>query len=253
MSNHRFFLAEPLVDSRQQQLPLSAMDLHHAIAVLRVKAGETIEIVEPTGDAWLACVVTVGTEAIDAEVGERIAQHPPQTRVTLFQGVAKGEKMDDVVRQAVEVGALAIIPVLTSRSVVKYDDRKRQDRGERWRRIAQSAAKQAHRDFVPKVSDPVDFAEGAELFGRYERAIVLWEEHRGGGLAEALSGLATLASEVALFVGPEGGLAAEEVDALVARGARVATLGPSVLRTETAAVVALALAIHELGGLGRDR
>jgi 16S rRNA (uracil1498-N3)-methyltransferase len=258
MSFHRFFLTGPLPGGvAARPLPLSAADVHHAANVLRVKAGETIEVVEPNGAAWRVQVSAVGSQAIEGDLLGRIegATEAELPSVTLFQGVAKGEKMDDVVRQAVEIGAAAIVPVITSRSVVKLDADKRVARGERWRRIAESAAKQAHRNRVPEVSDPVGFAEATCLLGDFDCAIVLWEESSGAGIAELLArpAGAERPRTVALFVGPEGGLTTAEVETLVAAGALVATLGPSVLRTETAALVALALAVHELGGLGSAR
>jgi 16S rRNA (uracil1498-N3)-methyltransferase len=257
MSLHRFFLTGPLADADPALLPLSDADAHHAVAVLRVKAGEEIEVVEPAPESslWRVRVVEV---AADNERGWLVAARVTQLasravgpHVSLFQGVAKGEKMDSIVRQAVEVGAAEIVPVLTSRTVVKLDERKAADRGGRWRRIAESAAKQAHRTRVPDVSDPISFAESLPLLTAYDAAIVLWEEHRGGGIARALSAVGHAAgSRVALVVGPEGGFSAEEIVALKEVGAMPASLGPTILRTETAAVAALAITVHELGGLG---
>lgn len=258
MSRHRFFLTGPLAGgSEMQVLPLSAADARHAAKALRVRAGEAIEVVEPGGGVSVAVVSGVAGGRLSAEVvgmAEDVAKAAPAPCVTLFQGLAKGDKMDAVVRQAVEVGARGIVPVLMGRSVVKLDARQCGERGERWRRVAEAAAKQAHRDRVPAVCDPVRFSALPELLGAYDRVVVLWEEADAEGLAESLGGLPSAGgSEVALVVGPEGGLAAEEVRALQDLGARVATLGPTVLRTETAAVVALALAIHTLGGLGSAR
>jgi 16S rRNA (uracil1498-N3)-methyltransferase len=137
-----------------------------------------------------------------------------------------------------------VVPVLTSRVVVRLDKGKRVQRGERWRRIAQAASKQARRERVVDVSDPVDFSAALELLGHFDRVVVLWEDHDGALLSEvAARALEDPAATVALVVGPEGGLSAEEVDALVAHGAQLASLGPSIMRTETAAVVAIALVV----------
>ena len=172
-------------------------------------------------------------------------------RVTLFQGVAKGDKMDSIVRQAVEVGAEKVVPVLTARCVVRLDAAKRAAKGERWRRIAKSAAEQAKRASVPEVCDPVDLSDALRLLAAYDRVVVLWEERRVRALSETLADLRGHENAtVALIVGPEGGLTAEEVELLTAGGAVVASLGPTVLRTETAAVVSLALAVATLGGMG---
>jgi len=249
MSRARFFLTgEPdFGGATAVALPLSAQDLRHASRVLRIGPGEEIDVVAPSGAAWRVHVTEVAGDAVLASPLDRLAQvlHP---RITLFQGVAKGDKMDTIVRQAVEVGAAEIVPVTTSRTVVRLDERKRSERGERWRRVAEAAAKQARRDAVPAVIDPVGFSEAVALLGGYDAAFVLWEDHTGRLLSAALRTVDMCeTSRVALFVGPEGGLAADEVSQLEAAGAVTVSLGPSILRTETAAVVALGLAVAVAG------
>ena len=159
--------------------------------------------------------------------------------------------MDAIVRQAVEVGAEEIVPVLTARSVVQLDARKSAQRAERWRRVALAAAKQSKRTVVPPVSDPVRLRDVLALLSAFDGAVVLWEESGGVGVADAVRHCATSPdARIALLVGPEGGLSADEVAALESIGATSASLGPTILRTETAAIVGLALAIGALGGLG---
>lgn len=254
MSAHRFFLTSALGhEDCEQLLPLSAADAHHAADVLRLRVGEVIDVVEPDGRTWSVRVAHADATGVWAEaVEERIVE--PMPRVTLFQGVAKGDKMDAIVRQATEIGAEQIVPLLTSRCVVQLDARKRAQRTERWSRIAQAAAKQAKRSLVPRVADVVELREAIALLGEYDCAVVLWEDCAGLGVEAAVSRCAQgVDARVAVIVGPEGGLSAEEVDSLAAVGAIPATLGPTILRTETAGIVALALALHALGGLGRGR
>lgn len=252
MSAHRFFLTQPLADGDPVRVSLSPEDLHHAVTVLRVRPGEQLEVVEPGVQAvWLVSVVSAGPEGIEARRLERLARtaHP---RVALVQGVAKGEKMDAIVRQATEVGADEVVPVFTSRSIVRLEGRKRAERGERWRRVARAAAEQSHRDSVPLVHDPAPLREVLPLLAAFDAVFVLWEEEsRPAGLLTALEAWdGGTDPRVALVIGPEGGLAAEEVAALRDIGARSVSLGPTILRTETAAIVALSLAVYGLGGLG---
>jgi 16S rRNA (uracil1498-N3)-methyltransferase len=252
---HRFFLTAPLPAETGQRLPLSPADVHHAVRVLRVSVGEQLELVDPSGCVTLADVMSADEAGVVASAIAPVElSDQALPRVTLFQGVAKGDKMDGIVRQAVEVGAEAVVTVVTSRTIVRLDADKRAARGERWQRIAKSAAEQAKRSSVPTVSPPVSFAEALKLLASYDRVVVLWEDSRGIGLAEALADRrAQPGAHIALVVGPEGGLSAEEVDALVKLGACVASLGPTVLRTETAAVVSVALAIGALGGMGGSK
>lgn len=180
---------------------------------------------------------------VDAESGPR---------VVLVQCVAKGDKMDTIVRQAVEVGVSAIVPVMGERTIVRLDGRKRAERGERWRRVAKAAAEQSHRAFVPEVTDPAPFEETMELLASYDRVVVMCEGESDISLASALCGLGDSPS-CAVVVGPEGGLSDAEVRLLLEHDAAPASLGTTILRTETAAVVAVALVLHQLGGLGGNR
>ncbi len=252
MSRHRFFLTADLCAdggagqaSVLRTLPLSEEDRHHAVSVLRVRAGEEIEAVDPAGGVWRMRVEhATRDELVAAPLGYEPPAERRRPRVVLVQGVAKGDKMDAIVRQAVEVGADEIVPVLTERSVVKLDPQKRAERAARWQRIARSAAEQAHRTSVPAVREPVALdSVGRELCAD-EALVVLWEDECAKTLAEALAPSRGRAdARVMLVVGPEGGLSRAEVDALRAAGAVTATLGGTILRTETAAVVAVALTV----------
>lgn len=256
MSAHRFFLTSGLasdaVGGSVVGLPLSPQDLHHAVSVLRVRIGERIEVVSPDGIGWAVAVTDAQPDGLSAELLERL--DPESTPdITLVQGVAKGEKMDAIVRQAVELGARAIIPLLSERCVVRLDETKSASRTARWRRVAGSAAEQSHRSSIPRVSEPMTLARFCETLADYDAVVVLWEDESQGGLAAALRAAAVRSPRVAVVVGPEGGLAASEVDVLRAAGAAVVGLGPTIMRTETAAIVGLALVASHLGGLGSDR
>ncbi len=243
MSRARFFLTGEMDSSAPALVPLSTEDAHHAVRVLRVTPGEELDLIAPSGSGHRVEVTAVSDEGITARVlTELEAAWYPQ--ITLFQGVAKGEKMDSIVRQAVEVGVARIVPVITSRTVVRLDEPKRSQRAARWRRIAESASKQARRERVVDVADAASFSATLGLLGAYDHVIVLWEDYAGTLLCEVASAAFEDANaSVALCVGPEGGFAAEEVEALVSIGAVVASLGPSIMRTETAAVVSVALAV----------
>jgi 16S rRNA (uracil1498-N3)-methyltransferase len=233
-------------------LPLSPADLHHVLVVLRAGAGTELTVVEPDGSAWRARVVEVLPDRLTAERLKKVPGAPP-CRVTLVQGVAKGTKVDLVVEKATELNIEAVVPVLTERSVVRFDDEKRRTRGERWRRVASAAAKQSQRTSVPAVSDPVPFSDVLPRLAGADAVLVVWEgaAATGPGIGQALDEAGVDArSKVALVVGPEGGLTAGEVYALEAAGARAVTLGETVLRSETAGIVATALCVYELGGLG---
>lgn len=262
MSRHRFFLEDELpaaIGAEAVLVPLSAGDLHHAVAVLRVRAGEELDLVTPAGRVWRVSVRSATPEALTAHVADEMLDPGALAapRVTLVFGVAKGSKNDDIIEGAVEVGVAQVLPVLTARSIVKLDAEKRAERGDRWRRVALASAKQSRRASVPDVRDPVMLSEVVPLLECYDLVLVAWEEASAGsrGVREAItsSGGLPTAARVAVVVGPEGGLAQEEIAVLDRVGAVTVTLGSTILRAETAAVVAAALVIHELGGLGNTQ
>ena len=258
MSRHRFFLAAPLIDPRVGAVvvaPLSADDARHAVRALRLRVAEEIDLAEPGGVVWRVRVAAVEGDVVTVELLETLAT-VPEPDVTLVFGVLKGSKNDDVIEGAIEVGVGALQPVLFERTVVRMDAAKCAERGDRWRRVAQAAAKQAKRSCIPLVADPVPGSELRSLLRAFDTVLVAWEDADGAGVASQLAH-AQLAhaqtasnARVAIVVGPEGGLSAGEVSAFEAAGALTCTLGPTILRAETAAVVATALVVHELGGLG---
>jgi 16S rRNA (uracil1498-N3)-methyltransferase len=161
--------------------------------------------------------------------------------------------MELSIQKATELGVSEIWPLLAARCVVRLDDERVSKRAERWRRIAEEAAKQAQRESVPIVLEPMTIADLAAQAGRFDVVLVPWEEASSGGLGigPALDAAgATPITSVLLVIGPEGGLEESEVSLLEAAGGVVTTLGDTVLRTETAAIVASALVLYELGALG---
>lgn len=248
MTLHRFFaesgtgdLAAPGVHA----LPLAPSDVHHLRDVLRLQPNDEIALAAE-GRTAIVRLTDVGDEVS----GELVEYLPvvPMPRVTLVQGLAKGEKMDQIVRQVTELGVRRVVPFVAERSVVRLEGAKAAARVERWRRIAEEAAKQSQRSDVPEVTS---LATVGGLHDVLADSVVLvcWEESHAEGITAALAESAVNA-DVAVVVGPEGGLTAQEVSIFEGDGARVVSLGDTILRTETAGVVACALAIHARGGLG---
>jgi 16S rRNA (uracil1498-N3)-methyltransferase len=260
MSLHRFFIEGPLPDAPASDwpLPLGRSDAHHLAVVLRMKPGDRVVLADTSRRQAEAVLRSVGPDGVTADVEAPVAA-AAGPRVGLAQGLAKRERMETVVEKATELGAVEIVPVRFARSVVKLDAERAGGRTDRWRRIALAAAKQSQRTEGPVVREPVGVAGLIEIASAYDVVLVPWEETVGGaggtgapGIPEALAAAgAGPETSVLVVIGPEGGLEAHEVDRLVRdAGAVVCGMGETVLRTETAAIVALALAIHALGGLG---
>lgn len=250
MTLHRFFVAEPVPEDGGA-VALSAEDVHHLRDVLRLERDDEIVAVA-RGEAARVRLTHVGETVEGVPLGE--APGGPSFRVTLVQGLAKGEKMDTVVRQATEIGVARVVPLATERSVVRLDKHRAAARVDRWRRIATEAAKQSQRADLPEIAPVCRIDDLSRLLVGHH-TLVCWEDAHGApGIHAAIPGAAsdpTLA--VAVVVGPEGGFTVDEVRALERLGAVTVSLGPTVLRTETAGVVAASLAVHALGGLGSRR
>ncbi len=254
MSRHRFFLDAALDGTADVvAVPLSETDRHHAVDVLRVAPGEEIVVVEPGGRSLVVRLQSVRSSDLAGRVVGELPG-PDEPRVTLLQGVIKGSRMDEIVQHAVELGVERVAPVVTAHTVVRLDSAKATHRVSRWQRIAEAAACQSQRTRVPVVESPTSLGAALRFVEDADLAVVLWEESDADGLASVLrdAGVspAQPGARVVVVVGPEGGLTADEVDDLVAAGARVASLGGAILRAETAALAALTLVADALGALG---
>jgi len=237
-----------------QLVALGETDAQHAARVLRLRPGDRVILCDGRGFDYEAELVTVAAGQVTARVIARTpSRGEPPLHLSLVQGIPKGDKMDLVVQKAVEVGVSRIVPVFTARTVVEWDAAKAQDRRRRWQRIAYEAAKQAHRGQVPVVA-PVTtlerFLNEYHMGSEWGHLVVPWEEARGVGLRKVLRALA--AGPVTVVIGPEGGLEPGEVALAESRGGQTVTLGPRLLRTETAGAVAASIILYEWGDLGGE-
>jgi 16S rRNA (uracil1498-N3)-methyltransferase len=226
-----------------EQVTLSAEDAHHLTSVLRLRPGDELVVVG-AGVAWSADFVSAGTHACTVSIRERLHDGGRElpADVTILQALPKAAKMDDIVEKVTELGAAAIVGVRCERSYGGSSEHKI----ERWRRIARAAAAQAQRLHVPRVDGPWDFAVALERHARDTHVLVASERAPRGSLSTALADIPASAP-LALAIGPEGSFSPAEVALARAAGARLVSLGPTILRTETAAPAALA-AIAALRG-----
>ena len=217
--------------------------LHH-LRVARVVPGETVEVFDGRGRAWAAWLETISEDGAVLRLGDE--RHGAARRpVVLIQSLPKGDKLDWVLQKATELGASAVWPVLTDRSVARPRPEAIATRHTRWLRIVEEAARQSGRNDVPDVALLRPLEEAVRGLEAGVRLLILDEEERGERLGRAAGDGA-----VALVVGPEGGLAREEVERLRAAGGVTVSLGPLVLRTETAGLAALVVLRHLDGVLG---
>jgi 16S rRNA (uracil1498-N3)-methyltransferase len=250
----RVYVDAPLSTGRRVTLEGSAAS--HLIRVLRLKSGEGLTLFNGQGGEHAATIAEAKSGRLTVEVGELSASERESPLVlTLAQGVSRGERMDLVVQKATELGASRIVPLLTERSVVRLSAPQAARKLEHWRAIAIGACEQSGRNRLPELVPPLPLAEFLRAAGASDRAAGAADT--AGASRLLLSPEATMrigevprpAHSVTVLIGPEGGLADAEQEAAVAAGFVPVGLGPRVLRTETAAIAALALLQRQLGDL----
>lgn len=227
---------------------LNDEDSRHALRVLRLAEGDEVELV-CAPRRYLAVIEEAGEEGVRVRVRQELACTEPRTRVTLYQGLPKAEKMEWIVQKATELGASAVQGVAMERCVVKLDGRDAARKAERWQKIAREAVKQCARVDVPQVRPPQRLAALQDELAALDVLIVPWEDARDGSIRDALAPFEKQeALRVGVLIGPEGGIAPREAEWLrEAAGGRLVTLGPRILRTETAALAALTLVMAARG------
>ena len=226
---HRFFAVR--VDENRAALPQE--EAQHALRVLRLGVGDACQALTD-GEIFSAALEETSPQVI-LRLGEKLPSPEPRVKVTLYQGLPKGDKMDYIVQKCTEAGVQRIVPVRFSRCVASWTDRDAEKKRARFRRIAAEAAKQSGRAVVPDIAPPLSVAELCEALPAHDLALVPWEEQRGHGIAAQWQGQ----KDVAMVIGPEGGISAEEIERMKAAGGKPVTLGPRIFRTETAGLAAL--------------
>lgn len=229
---------------------LKPEDARHVAGPLRMRAGDTVTVFDGAGDAAEAQLEEVSPKNVTVRVVSRRQIEPPAGTVTLLQGLTKSGKFDLVIEKATELGISKIVPVLCERTVVELKGGKEESKVSRWQRLAEEAAKQCGRPTIPDIATP---AKLTQLFSggehAFDRLIVPWEERAGeaGAISEHLL---RGAANIAVLIGPEGGLTEDEVAAAKEAGGVVVSLGPNILRSETAAIAAITLITHFLRATG---
>ena len=236
---------ERLVDGR---VTFDAEESRHLSRVLRLRPGDTVVATDGAGRDYTVRLDSVGETTSGTVLDAAPGTPPSPLAITLVQGVPKGDKMEAIIRAATELGVARVWPALCERTIVRLEPSRWRDRARRWQRVAREAAKQCGRAVLPEVETPRPLAECLAGRERADLALCFWE---GGGVALAdVLGSAPAPRSALIVVGPEGGLAPAEVEAARARGLTIASLGPRILRTETAGSAIVAILQARFGDLG---
>lgn len=244
----------------ESSVVLAGEDARHAVRVMRMKPGDECIVSDGVSREARVVIRDADPERVTADIVEPLpGDREPGWSVTVAQSLPKGDKMEIVIQKGTELGAAAFAPFQSERMIVQYDARKEAKRLERWRKIAKEAAEQAHRSRIPDVGPVLAWRELIALFPRYDAVFFCYEKASGSlrhGLRTAVrrwldgTGKDAPAPNVLLVVGPEGGFSEREAAEAEAAGAVAVGLGRRILRTETAAMAALACLMYESGEMG---
>ncbi len=240
---HRFYVNQKQVTD--QMVRITGPDVNHIKNVLRMKPGEEIIICNGQGKDCYCIIDRVSENEIialmqtvkdtDSELG---------TRITLFQGLPKSDKMELIIQKAVELGVHEIVPVMTKRVIVKLDDKKKEEKKlERWQAIAEGAAKQSGRGIIPIIKPVQTYAQAIEYAKNFDKNIIPYENAKGMQYTRDIMNGLSKHKTVGVFIGPEGGFEEAEVDRAKQVGIDPITLGKRILRTETAGLAVLAMMV----------
>lgn len=219
----------------------------HILNVMRMEIGDTLTICDGQSNDYLCRICETGKNCLKAKIEETTkSESEPKTKITLYQGLPKSDKMELIIQKCVEIGVCRIVPVITERAVVKIEKGAKEDKKtERWQKIAESAAKQSGRGIIPAVERPMKFKDAIEEAVKNGEAIIPYENEKDRGLKEFVKN--SKAEDIGIFIGPEGGFDTKEIEFAVENGVMSVTLGKRILRTETAGIVTSAIVLYELG------
>jgi 16S rRNA (uracil1498-N3)-methyltransferase len=245
LTSNQFFVES--IDPQKTTVLVEGDEHHHLARVSRIRKGEEIWLFDDDGRRCRGRVTALGKEKTEVLILERMDPPAPKVRLTLGQSVVNSKKMDFIIRKSTELGLAALIPLLAARSVQKDAAGTEKKRG-RWAAVAREAAKQSKNPCVPAIGEPQKVADFAA--GRSDDFKVFLSEHGGILFKEVLAGQGKSGSfsTAALCVGPEGGWTADEESLFRACGFKALSLGRSVLRTETAAILAVGFLSHFWNG-----
>ena len=233
----------------EETIRIEGTDVNHMKNVLRMRIGEEVTVSDGQGKEYLCQVLDLEEEQVQLKIVETKASDAElPSKIYLFQGLPKQDKMELIVQKAVELGVYQVIPVATKRAVVKLDAKKAKKKVERWQQIAVSAAKQAGRGIIPAVGEVCTYAQALKYAEELDVVLIPYELAEGMEETKQIIAEIRPGQSVGIFIGPEGGFEKEEVEQAVKAGAEPLTLGKRILRTETAGLTMLSVLMFHLEG-----
>ena len=230
---------------------ITGSDVNHIKNVLRIRQGEEMLVSDGTGRDYLCQAEEIAGQEVTVRILETEEEgRELPSRIWLFQGLPKSDKMEFIIQKAVELGAAGIVPVSTRNTVVKLDPKKEEAKVKRWQVIAESAAKQSKRSLVPRVSGIMTLKEAFDYVESqgFSVRLIPYEHEAGMDGTKTELDAAGPGQDIAVFIGPEGGFDEREIELALSKGVRPISLGRRILRTETAGLALLSVLMMRLEG-----
>lgn len=243
---HRFIIEQGL--EAGGTTVLKGREAQHALRVLRLKPGARVQLSDGNGSLFFAELTRADDAGVEARLLEACPSGEAPVALTLYQGLPKFDKLELIAQKATELGFSRIVPVRMERSVVKLTEAEGEKKRVRLEKICREASKQCGRARVPEVLAPMPYARALQLLEAEQLALMAWEEAHGQSLGDAYAAHPDAAS-IGLLIGPEGGISQMEADRALSASALAITLGPRILRTETAAIAAGAVIMQLWGDI----
>lgn len=245
---NRFFIEREQLKLEDNEISIEGEDVKHIKDVLRLKVGDIIEVL-CEGTVYVCKIRAIEKAMILLDIlNSYNGKNEAPIHLCLYQGLAKGQKMDLIIQKATEIGVSEIYPIVTNRTVVKIKDMKKENKKvDRWNKIALEAAKQCKRDIVPIVHNIISFEDVLKVLKNENNILVPYEEEESIHIKDIINKFS--GRKIHILIGPEGGFESVEIDKLKEIQSQIVSLGPRILRTETAGLVAMSVLLYELGDL----
>ncbi len=244
----KFFVNKEQIENNK--ITIIGEDVNHIKNVLRLNKNDKIEIANQNEGKSYECIIEeIEKEKVIVKIENEIKYTTESNlKITLFQGLPKFEKMEFIIEKSTELGISEITPVEMKRCVVKFDEKTKQKKIERWQKIAEVAAKQSKRDIIPTVNSIINIKNIFKNFENYDIVLIANENEKINTLKNELTKIKKENNfkNIAVIVGPEGGIDENEIELLIENGAKSITLGKRILRTETAPIAIIANIMYEL-------
>jgi 16S rRNA (uracil1498-N3)-methyltransferase len=245
---YQFFVESGQINTGAHRVYITGQDVNHIKNVLRMHTGEEISVSNgQDGKEYRCGILELGDDMITCElrfIKEDGVELP--SKIYLFQGLPKADKMELIIQKAVELGVYEIIPVATKRCVVKLDEKKAKSKIQRWQQISEAAAKQSRRAIIPKVTDVMSFTQALQYAADMDVKLIPYELAEGMSYTKEIIDNLKTGESIAIFIGPEGGFEEKEIEQAKAAKITPITLGKRILRTETAGFTVLSWIMYRL-------